>query len=436
VPLAPDVHARLVQDKRWGARAEPAGLDEPALGAAVGITSRKAFMWRSGGVDYFAVAIPLPKLGWTYVAVQPLEAIRALATHLRDSDFVAIGIGIVLATIASGLFTRRLVAPIRRLTAISERIVREGDLAQVIDVGTRDEVGQLATAMRALVAKLREIPGTLGGTTDALTRASAELLQAADEQNEMVMRQATALTETQTTAQELRQTALLAAKKAEQMLVVTERAAEVGASGEKAVEASMAALGEMRANVTHVAERAQELERSTRRIGEIAATVKDLADQSNMLALNAAIEAVRSGEHGRGFAVVAREIRSLADQSIEETRRVREVLDGVTLAIAGLVRIAEDGAPRMEAGLTQMKSSGQRLLELASIVKEGSNAARQIAAAVREQTAAIGQIFGAVSDQMKMMAETKERLAKTADAADALLNVSQKVAAIVRAYRA
>src|SRR5205807_7876883 len=111
-----------------------------------------------------------------------------------------------------------------------------------------------------------------------------------------------------------------------------------------------------------------QLSERTQQIGGITQTVKDLADQSNMLALNAAIEAVRSGEHGKGFAVVAREIRSLADQSIQATNRVREILEDISGAIRSAVQITEAGKQRMESGLVQMKSSGENLRELSSIV--------------------------------------------------------------------
>ena len=85
-------------------------------------------------------------------------------------------------------------------------------------------------------------------------------------------------------------------------------------------------MADMRARVQSIAENILALSEQSQQIGEIIATVSDLADQSNLLALNAAIEASRAGEQGKGFAVVATEIRSLAEQSKAATAQVRTIL--------------------------------------------------------------------------------------------------------------
>jgi methyl-accepting chemotaxis protein len=151
-------------------------------------------------------------------------------------------------------------------------------------------------------------------------------------------------------------------------------------------------------------------------IGSITQTVKDLADQSNILALNAAIEAARSGEHGKGFAVVAREIRHLADQSIQATNRVHELLESVGTATRQAVSFAETGGQRIDAELDQVKQSGESLRQLSKIVQESTAGVRQIAAAVNEQNVGISQIFTAVIDQNRMMDETVQRLDQTREA--------------------
>jgi len=154
-----------------------------------------------------------------------------------------------------------------------------------------------------------------------------------------------------------------------------------------------------------------------------------------MLALNAAIEAVRSGEHGKGFAVVAREIRSLADQSIQATNRVREILDDIGSAIRTTVAITERGSQKIEGGLLQVKASGENLRELSVIVKDNSSAVRQIAAAVSQQNAGIKQIFSAVTDQTRMMDETLKRIETTTHAAVVLRELSLRVSDVVKRYR-
>jgi len=288
-----------------------------------------------------------------------------------------------------------------------------------------DEVAQVAISVTLLGRRLRAALMTFSESTERVSSAATHLSELTRAQTETVTRQAAALQETQVTAQEIKQTAELAAERAEAMIKHADRSETISGAGERAVVQSVASLNDIHQQVLEIAQRIEVLNERTRQIGDITQSVKDLADQSNMLALNAAIEAVRSGEAGKGFAVVAREIRSLADQSIEATKRVREILEDVGRAIHSAVAITGTGMQRIEAGLVQVKASGENLQELSSIVRETSASMRQIAAAVSQQGAGILQIFGAVREQNEMMDETVRKLHATHESAEQLKEVSQ-----------
>ena len=69
---------------------------------------------------------------------------------------VMVGIGaILLASLLSFLLSQRVMRPVRELAKIA-KAAREGDFDQTIDVGRRDEVGQLASSFDALLSELRE----------------------------------------------------------------------------------------------------------------------------------------------------------------------------------------------------------------------------------------------------------------------------------------
>jgi GAF domain-containing protein len=59
-------------------------------------------------------------------------------------------------------------------------------------------------------------------------------------------------------------------------------------------------------------------------IGDVIQIISSIADQTNLLALNATIEAARAGELGKGFAVVAGEVKELARETADATKRVSE----------------------------------------------------------------------------------------------------------------
>ena len=368
-------------------------------------------------------------------------SLAGLERERRDTDTMVIAVSLVVfafGLLASFLIGTLVVRPIVALTKLTEKIIGVGgvtDLTQTIEVSSKDEIGVLAGAFAEMVRKLRTIALSLQDSTRLLGDSVTDLNASTTEQSQTVTRQASALQETQITAQEIRQTSLVAAQKADEVLRMAERAEQISRSGEAAVQQSLGGLADIRTRVDEIAQKITQLNERTQQIGGITQTVKDLADQSNMLALNAAIEAVRSGEHGKGFGVVAREIRSLADQSIQATERVREILGDIRRAIDGAVQITEKGAQRIEAGLVQVKASGDNLGELSVIVRDNSGAVRQIAASVSQQNAGIGQIFQAVTELTKMMDDTVRRLDSTGKAALVLKDVSERISDVVKGFR-
>jgi methyl-accepting chemotaxis protein len=391
----------------------------------------------TGAESAIDVAAPIAggALGTVHVGMDQ-ALIQESVDSLREQVMLSGGV-VALVGIAIGLLVTLMwvVRPIGELTRVTADIVRKGDLTQEIRISSRDEIGQLANTFSLMVEKLRAIPRNLGESADLLNGALGRLSSTTTEQAETINQQAAALQEAQATVQEIRQTSLVASQKAQAVLEVAERADEISKSGETAIEESLAALTEIRKQVEAMAETISDLTERTRQIGLITETVKDLADQSNILALNASIEAVRSGEHGKGFGVVAREIRSLADQSIQATQRVREILEDISTAIRGTVAITEKGAQRMEGGLAQVNVSGERLRELSGIVRDNSAAVRQIAAAVSQQNAGITQIVAAVSDLNSMMDETVKRIETTTSSVGTLREATDRISEVIDSFR-
>src|SRR5262249_21707647 len=143
---------------------------------------------------------------------------------------------------------------------------------------------------------------------------------------------ATAVGETTTTVEEVRQTAQVASQKARLVADSSQKAAQISQGGRKSTEDVIAGMVRIRQQMQAMAESMVRLSEQGQAIGQIIATVEDLAAQSNLLAVNAAIEAAKSGEHGKGFSVVAQEVKSLAEQSRQATNQVRTILSEIQKA--------------------------------------------------------------------------------------------------------
>jgi len=96
--------------------------------------------------------------GFAYLARLPRSAAYASANGLVRALLLACIATAALGCGAAWALSRRLVRPVAQLSAVVDRIVREGDLTQTIEIASDDEMGDLAAGFRAMVEKLREIP--------------------------------------------------------------------------------------------------------------------------------------------------------------------------------------------------------------------------------------------------------------------------------------
>jgi len=261
-----------------------------------------------------------------------------------------------------------------------------------------------------------------------LNSALSALMVSSDRQRANLDQQSISIQETQVTAQEIRQMSNSASETAAAVLQIASRGDELGQSGEDAISRSLNGFTEIRDQVQAVGVHVNRLGTQTQQIESIAKTVKSLADQSGLLALNAAVEAVRAGEHGKGFSVVAREIRSLADQSIEAVAQVRDVLEDIRFAMRQATSISEQGVTRAESGLVEARAAGDTLRELSTIVRDSSSAVRQIASAVSQQNEGVTQIFDAIDSLARMMTESVTTLRGNDEAMAAMEKASKQMA--------
>src|SRR6266568_8052185 len=320
---------------------------------------------------------------------QTYERVRILTVGLLIATLI-IGVGIAL-------WLSRAIGRGLKATAQTAELIAAGDLTRTVTIESRDEVGALGEAFNRMVMALRELTGEVRDGVQSLSAVTSEIVASVTEQGASTSQQAAAVSETTATVDEVRVTAQQSSQKAQTVATMARHAAEIAAQGLGTVERSVTGMQDLRGRVETIAEQMLALSEQTQQIGEIIASVEDLADQSNLLAVNAAIEAAKAGEQGRGFAVVAQEVRSLAEKSKAATVQVRTMLTDIQRATNAAVLATELGTKGVAAGTAQVEQAGLTIRQLADTIRESSESARQIVAAVGQHGAGMEQIAAAMT---------------------------------------
>ncbi|AKF84070.1 methyl-accepting chemotaxis protein [Myxococcus fulvus 124B02] len=364
------------------------------------------------------------------------QQVRATVAPLQKDlvlPVVMFGGYAALGSILTAAWAARRLAKGSRAVGASLEALVEGRAAPPRWVST-DELGDLAATTWQLYQRLQELPRSLRTSAGDLAQAGTRLSEASNQQNQTLSRQAAALHQARATAQEIQQASHVAASRATSILQVAERAAAVGRLGEESLQGTEKGLASIRDIADGLHGQMQDLEQRAREVGRVSEVVKALADQSHMLAINAAIEATRAGEHGKGFGVVARQMRELADQSVQATNQVRGLLETMASAATQATEMTDRSAAGVETALAPLRTSGERLRELATLSRESASAVRQIAEAVAQQHQGVDQLFAAVRELDELTTDTLRHLDTTQQAAVAVTHATGQVSQLAQRY--
>ena len=306
----------------------------------------------------------------------------------------------------------------------------EGDLSVDVPQDSDDEdlarvwarLDETVHSLRTLIGRITEATRELSATSTQLSSTADDMSAGAEEQSTQLDDVAAAMEEMSRTIGENAETVDRTSKRAE---AARAAAQENGDIIYRAIE-KMEQVGEV---VEHSAETINQLGASSEAIGEIVATIDDIADQTNLLALNAAIEAARAGEHGDGFAVVAEEVQSLAERTAEATERIEQMITSVQRETEQAVAAMDDGTEEARQGIELANEAGAALDEMIEDIQAVAGDIDDIAAATEQQSATSERVSQNIKEISTVTSQTARDVTEIAQSAADLSDLSGRLVA-------
>lgn len=299
----------------------------------------------------------------------------------------------------------------------------QGDLTARAEV-TEDMTGAIADSFNTMaeqfgdiVRQVKNATLAVDGTASDVSKLTVDLATKNIDQTKQVDAAIQSINEI---AESIRQVSQNAAKSADVSLASRVNARE----GAEAVEKTNLAMDEIREQINETARSIKRLGESSMEIGNVVEIINNIADRTSILALNASIQAAMAGDAGHGFAVVAEEVQRLAESSSNSTKQIEKLVKSIQSEIKDVSNRMDESIRRVVQGSQLADGAYGKLQEIETVSSQLADLVASITQAAAKQV----QMSEGVVESMVAVGGVSNETSKISQDTAILMNTLNKTA--------
>ena len=401
--------------------------------------SSELLKYTVNGEGKFGYITPIGDTGFMAISCIPSgQYYEAVIAALLMLSLVFV-IGFIFIVLNMRKISNKIVSPLIGLNETAEQLA-EGNLDVVIDVSSKDEVGELGRSIEKTVNRLKEYIDYIDEISEVLAamangklavnlkyayvgefqKVKEALIHISDSMNSVMTNIAETANQVSVGSDDLAKAAQGLAEGAESQAAAVEELLATATTVADQVEENRndseksahhtqevtAMMEESQQQMDMMRVAMDKIYESSQKVVGIIKTIEDIAEQTNLLSLNASIEAARAGEAGRGFAVVAGEIGNLANESARAVNTTRELI-GVSLS-------------EIEKGNALAKEVVESLSQAVGKVEEVNEMIQKSAESAEIQMRSVAQIRDGVEEMSQSVQDNSAMAEETSATSEEL----------------
>ena len=384
--------------------------------------------------------------GWTVINI--VDQNELFSSVNKVMMFILIIAVILVVGLSRAIYkiSNKLLNPIDDICIFADK-VSQGNLSELIEIKSDDEIGKVAEAFNNTIKNLRDYISEIDKTLDNVAKGNFDINIEYEYKGDFINIKKSLIniiSSMNETFKEIKEATVQVKGGSEQVASTAQTLSQGAAEQASGIEELTASIGEINEEVQNSANNAKdtnkiaydlgeqiqgsnekmkemlyamnEIENSSRNIKEVITTIDSIAEQTNLLALNAAIEAARAGEAGKGFAVVAEEVRKLAEESSKAVKNTAELIEGSMKSVENGKVIADTTAMSLVEVVDYTKNVVELVNNITKSLEEQALSIKQInggidqIADVVQSNSAISEESAAASEELSAQAENLENM--------------------------